>query len=284
MFERLSRSLNLDAGTVEKPLQLLAAVQIFSVISVVAFLITACQIRSPSLSNILVWASVGIAILDPIGTIVALVRFRGQFSTDEHFNTYENRVEEVTGDIRGAPQLATAEGTTRSIKSSMSPRDEITRLPESLLTVAKQEIGIHVNDLLESHDQIRQMLLDTGLSVASSFGSTSTYGGRPQEFVISFSENTNVRVLQTVLRIGIHSGAKWVSLSEKPKSPDKQSIHIGAYTYRRRDSRTIPLDEGIRTVLLSPLLDRERLLLTFGVPIERSVHDLDDPEKGEEKT
>lgn len=93
--------------------------------------------------------------------------------------------------------------------------------------------GIYVNDLLFNYQRIVSELAKHGLSVASTFGSSSDVPEAPAKLVLGFGYNISMNDLRIASRIAIAQGFGYIHFAKFKFNEEK--IYFGSYIYRAED-------------------------------------------------
>ena len=93
--------------------------------------------------------------------------------------------------------------------------------------------GIYVNDLLFNYQRIVSELAKHGLSVASTFGSSSDVPEAPVKLIFGFGYNISMNDLRIASRIAVAQGFGYIHFARFQFNEEK--IYFGSYIYRAVD-------------------------------------------------
>lgn len=215
----------IDAASVTKPIQLLAAWLVGLLALNVSFLTAAAAIHQPTWAAgfLVVCAAVNVPLF-LVCLFVLQTKFRPEMQEDQFYSQYlERRVE--TGKV---------EIVAMSDDSEIPPP---TRVATTDFTVSRnrtakllQALDIQVNDLLPDFKEISDRLSAAGIHIKRTFGSTSEDPEAPPFTLLSFSPAVTVDQLQNILRL-LDGKIDKIGIASEIYARGAE-IYVGSYAYR----------------------------------------------------
>lgn len=118
------------------------------------------------------------------------------------------------------------------------------------------DVTIYLNDLLPQYGEIKQSLLDSGISVFETFGSTSRSAHVPAVFSIAFGRDLGIEVMQEMLRRALVFGAEVTEIANEALDWDLGHVYMGSYGFEY--NTVAELTPELTGTLLSANLDPRR--------------------------
>ena len=217
----------IQAASVTKPIQLLAAWLVGLLALNGSFLTAAATIHQP------LWAPGFLVVCAAINVPVFLIclfvlqtKFRPEMQEDQFYAQYlDRRLSVETGKV----ETVSISETRAPISSHTAPV-----FPKHSRSTVHSRVSptleIHVNDMLPNFRDIAERLSSSGIAIKKTFGSTSAEPEVPPFNLVNFSDKVEVEDLQVLLKsidglvdkIGVANDA----LLRGPE------IFVGSYAYR----------------------------------------------------
>lgn len=242
----------IDASSVTKPIQLLAAWLVGLLALNVSFLGAAAIINTPTWApGLLVWSAVLNVPVFLACLFLLQTKFRPEMQEDSFYSKYlatrvsaETGREEVVAVQISQGAVAHPSGTT-GISSNRW-----------------EKISVRVNDLLADFEEIAASLARAGINIDNLFGSTSPDREVPREVVVSLSTKAPVAEVQQLMRL---IGDKVDYLSAIHTPTDDNAIYIGSYVYRH-DQYNLVRWGGVAAKVLDPTFRSTDWIDVLGAP------------------
>lgn len=137
--------------------------------------------------------------------------------------------------------LRLSETASRAEKSAKAIQSAIERASD-------KQMSLQVNDLTPNYPALRRALLDHGLVIDHTFGSTSTEPETPKILTIGFGAGVPMSKLRLVIAIARDFGFEKIHYTDEPFNANK--VFIGSYIYRApRAPQPVPLTDSILAVV-----------------------------------
>jgi hypothetical protein len=228
-----------EPSTVTKPIQLLAAWLIGLILINGSFLGAAAAISQPE------WAAGFLVICAALNVPVFLAalfllqtKFRPEMQEDTYYARYLERKSAETQKIEFV-EVPTERARQLPFRSQRTKR-----IPKQTGLSA----SVQVNDLLPRYSELVEKLVQNGISIYSTFGSTSHKAETPERFVVSVEDGVSIADLQAVLRCLDGFDVDGINISEGMLSDN--AIYIGSYIYEAANGRVTPYTDAIKQSLL----------------------------------
>lgn len=239
---------NISPSSVTKPIQLLAAWLVGLLSLNASFLLTATNIKNPE------WASGFLVICSAVNVPVFLLclfmlqtRFRPEMQEDQFYSKY----------IEKKYSIETGKAEVVEVDVKMTTQSAITIAKPDLIKIEKKDITsrIYVNDLLSCYPEIIQSLMTKGYKIYETFGSTNEEPEKPDKFMLSVTKDIPSELFREMVDISSKFGVELVATVNY--NIMYNSIYIGSYSYRSKESKHIEFNDDIKGKIMSGALTPE---------------------------
>ena len=206
----------IQPGQVTRPFQLLAAWLAGLILTNGSFLGAASIMESPSwAAGTLVVAAIANTPLFLACLFLLLTKFRAEMQEDQYYTTYlERRYSQQTQQIEFA-EVSPVMEIVSDVPAPTSRRARVSRVASS--SVVSSTV-IAVNDLISGYKDIVKSMEASGYHIDRYFGSTSEKGEKPDNFIISFGMEVNIKAIQSAIIASKYKNLTGIAFSQSKTS------------------------------------------------------------------